>query len=178
MHLASLEQQRELMMYMNSLNKWLGHNVEDRQAELRGVTARIDELRGDLNRLGMTRGPCKLYHLYMSHIANILSNLLTFSPAARAWSRTWRFYSAGWPWSRRSRCSWDLCSPWNCAARWPLCTAAPSGLIPSAWSTISSTISYWGDTPCCVSSLYANPKWVSGVSLPSIAGWRCALHSS
>ena len=177
MHLASLEQQRELMRYMNSLNEWLGHDVEDRQAELRGVTARIDELRGDLDRLGLPRGPCKLYHFYMSHIANIHSNLLTFSPAARAWSRTWWFYNAGCPWSRRSRLlpvlHWDLCSPWN-----HLCTAAPSGLISSAWSTISSTISYGGDTPCCVSSLYANPKWVSGVSLPSIAGWRCALHSS
>jgi hypothetical protein len=142
MHLASLEQQRELMRYMNSLNEWLGHDVEDRQAELRGVTARIDQLHDDLNRLGLSRGPCKLYHLYMSHIANIHSNLLTFSPAARAWSRTWRFYSAWWPWSWRSRrsrcswCSWNPCSPANCAARWPLCTAASSGFIPSAWSTI------------------------------------------
>jgi hypothetical protein len=61
MHLASLEQQRELMRYMNSLNEWLGHDVEDRQAELRGVSARIDQLRDDLDRLGLTRGPCKLY---------------------------------------------------------------------------------------------------------------------
>jgi hypothetical protein len=155
MHLASLEQQRELMRYMNSLNEWLGHDVEDRQSELRGVTARMDQLRDDLNRLGMTRGLCKLYYLYFPHIANIYSNLLTFSPAARAWSRTWRFYSARWPWSWRpwcSRCSWrswNLRSPGNCAARWFLCAAAASSsLIPSA-STISSTISsYWGDTPC------------------------------
>jgi len=56
MHLASLEQQRELMRYMNSLNEWLGHDVGDRQAELRGVSDRIDELRGNLDRLGLTRG--------------------------------------------------------------------------------------------------------------------------
>ncbi|KAI0272835.1 hypothetical protein BGY98DRAFT_1001049 [Russula aff. rugulosa BPL654] len=48
MHLAALEQQRELMRYMNSLNEWLGHDVEDRQAELRGVAARIDQLRDDV----------------------------------------------------------------------------------------------------------------------------------
>src|SRR6266702_4602210 len=84
MHLASLEQQRELMRYMNSLNEWLGHDVEDRQAELRGVSDRLDQLHDDLNRLGLSRGPCKLCHFYMSHIANIHSHLLTFSPAARA----------------------------------------------------------------------------------------------
>ena len=63
MHLASLEQQRELMRYMNSLNEWLGHDVEDRQAELRGVSARIDQLNDDLNR--MTRGPCMLHTTYV-----------------------------------------------------------------------------------------------------------------
>lgn len=57
MHLASLEQQCELMRYMNSLNEWLGHDVEDCQAELRGVSARIDQLHGDLNQLGVPRGP-------------------------------------------------------------------------------------------------------------------------
>jgi len=54
MHLAALEQQRELMRYMNSLNEWLGNDVEDRQAELRGVSARIDQLREDVNSLGLT----------------------------------------------------------------------------------------------------------------------------
>ena len=77
MHLASLEQQRELMRYMNSLNEWLGHDVEDRQAELRGVSARMDQLRDDLNSLGVPRGPCKLYHLYMPHI---LIYTLIYSP--------------------------------------------------------------------------------------------------
>jgi hypothetical protein len=65
MHLASLEQQRELMRYMNSLNDWLGHDVEDRQAELHGVSARIDRLAEDLNRLGASRGPCRFHHLYV-----------------------------------------------------------------------------------------------------------------
>jgi hypothetical protein len=65
MHLTALEQQHELMRYMNSLNEWLGHDVEDRQAELHGVSAHIDQLCDDLNRLGLTRGPCKLFHLYM-----------------------------------------------------------------------------------------------------------------
>ena len=139
MHLASLEQQRELMRYMNSLNEWLGHDVQDRQAELNGVNARIDQLRDGLNRLGLPRGPCKLYHLYLSHILNIHSNLLIFSPAARAWSRTWRFYSARRSWSRWSRWSWhsrNACSPGNWAARDHLYTAASSGLFPSAFSTI------------------------------------------
>jgi hypothetical protein len=30
MYLASLEQQCELMRYMNSLNEWLGYDVENR----------------------------------------------------------------------------------------------------------------------------------------------------
>jgi hypothetical protein len=33
-HLASLEQQCELMRYMNSLNEWLSHDVEDHQAKI------------------------------------------------------------------------------------------------------------------------------------------------
>ena len=80
MHLTALEQVRELMRYMNSLNEWLGRDVEDRQAELRGIAARVDRLNDDPNRL--TRH-CKLYHLYVPHIANIHSNPLTFSPTAR-----------------------------------------------------------------------------------------------
>jgi hypothetical protein len=61
MHLASLEQQRELTRYMNSLNDWLGHDMEDRQTELRGVSDRIDQLRDDLNSLDLTRGTCRLH---------------------------------------------------------------------------------------------------------------------
>jgi hypothetical protein len=74
MHLASLEQQRELMRYMNSLNDWLGNDVEDRQAELRGVSARIDQLHDDLNRLGLSRGPtCKITIRYQRSTALIPS---------------------------------------------------------------------------------------------------------
>jgi hypothetical protein len=74
MHLAALEQQRELMRYMNSLNEWLGHDVEDRQAELRGVAARVDRLRDDVNRLGLTgltRASRRLYHPYVPAYTNI-----------------------------------------------------------------------------------------------------------
>jgi hypothetical protein len=78
MHLAALEQQRELMRYMNSLNEWLGHDVEDRQAELRGVAARIDQLRDDVSRLGlfgMTRESCRLHHPHVPAYANITLQL-------------------------------------------------------------------------------------------------------
>ena len=85
MHLAALEQQRELMRYMNSLNEWLGHDVEDRQAELRGVAARIDQLRDDVSRLGLfglTRESCRLHHPHVLHMLILHSN--SPSPAARA----------------------------------------------------------------------------------------------
>ena len=57
MHLASLDQQRELMRYMTSLNNWLERDVHDRQAELRGVSARVDQLRDDLDRFGAALRP-------------------------------------------------------------------------------------------------------------------------
>lgn len=41
------------MRYMRGLNEWLGRDVSDRQNELRGVSARVDQLRNDLSRLGM-----------------------------------------------------------------------------------------------------------------------------
>lgn len=50
--LATVDQQRELMRYMGGLNDWLARDVQDRQAELRAVTARIDQLRDDLGRMG------------------------------------------------------------------------------------------------------------------------------
>ncbi|KAH9169356.1 hypothetical protein EDB89DRAFT_1479631 [Lactarius sanguifluus] len=74
MHLASLEQQRELMRYMNSLNDWLGHDVEDRQAELRGVSARIDQLHDDMNRLGLSRGPVCKVALHCRHNTALISS--------------------------------------------------------------------------------------------------------
>lgn len=45
------------MRYMSGLNDWLARDVQDRQAELRGVTARVDQLRADLSRLGVGAGP-------------------------------------------------------------------------------------------------------------------------
>ena len=41
------------MRYMRGLNEWLERDVQDRHAELRGVTSRVDELRNDLARLGL-----------------------------------------------------------------------------------------------------------------------------
>ncbi|EPQ51904.1 hypothetical protein GLOTRDRAFT_140838 [Gloeophyllum trabeum ATCC 11539] len=49
---ASIEQQREIMRYLRGLNEWLARDVHDRQAEIRGVAARVDRLRDDLDRMG------------------------------------------------------------------------------------------------------------------------------
>lgn len=93
MHLASLEQQRELMRYMNSLNDWLGHDVEDRQAELRGVSARIDQLHEDMNRLGVPRGQiCKVTVHYRYSTA-----LIDLRPAATTWTGAGRFHGTWCP---------------------------------------------------------------------------------
>lgn len=51
MHLASLDQQRELMRYMTNLNDWLDRDVNDRQNEMRGVSARVDHLSNVVDRL-------------------------------------------------------------------------------------------------------------------------------
>lgn len=40
---------------MRGLNGWLERDVHDRQAELLGVSARLDQLRADLNQLGAGR---------------------------------------------------------------------------------------------------------------------------
>jgi hypothetical protein len=61
MHLASLEQQRELMRYMNSLNDWLGHDVEDRHTELQRIFDRLDQVDDDLRSLFMR---CRLHYTY------------------------------------------------------------------------------------------------------------------
>ena len=89
MHLASLEQQRELMRYMNSLNEWLGHDVEDRQAEMRGITDRLDQLRDDLNRLGLSRGPCRLHYAYVCYmpLIRILIHPSQSRPQDLAWGQ-------------------------------------------------------------------------------------------
>jgi len=38
---------------MRGLNEWLERDVQDRHAELRGVTSRLDDLRNELARLGL-----------------------------------------------------------------------------------------------------------------------------
>lgn len=45
------------MRYMRGLNEWLERDVQDRHAELLGVTSRVDELRNDLARLGLGMQP-------------------------------------------------------------------------------------------------------------------------
>lgn len=62
-HLASLEQQRELIRYMGSLNDWLGNDVADRQAEIRSIHDRLNQLQDDLNRLGYPR--CRPHYIYI-----------------------------------------------------------------------------------------------------------------
>lgn len=49
--LATVDQQRELMRYMRGLNEWLERDVHDRQSEIRGVVARVDQLSSDLRGL-------------------------------------------------------------------------------------------------------------------------------
>jgi hypothetical protein len=87
MHLASLEQQRELMRYMNSLNEWLGHDVGDRQAEIRGITDRLDRLDEDLARLGLFRGPCRLHYAYDCYMR--LIKILILSSQSRPQGLEW-----------------------------------------------------------------------------------------
>jgi chromosome segregation ATPase len=45
------DQQREIMRYMRGLNEWFERDVHDRQAELGGVSARVDQLRNDIGTL-------------------------------------------------------------------------------------------------------------------------------
>lgn len=66
--LATVDQQRELMRYMRGLNEWLERDVHDRQAELRGVSARVDRLRDDLGRLGLgVPAPGTIFTLTFTH---------------------------------------------------------------------------------------------------------------
>ena len=51
--LATVDQQRELMRYMRGLNEWLERDVHDRQSEIRGVVARVDQLGRDLREMQM-----------------------------------------------------------------------------------------------------------------------------
>jgi len=139
MHLASLEQQRELMRYMNSLNEWLGNDVSDRQAEFRGVNDRIDSLHRDLYELGLTRRPCKFQSSII--VTNRHSNPHTFSPATRAWNRGRWFHDATWTCPGASWASWPSWPRYSCSARnWTargLCSSTPSSRISSTCSAIS-----------------------------------------
>lgn len=49
--MASVEQQNLLIDHLNRLNQWLTGDQQDRQNEMRGIYARVDQLREDLNRL-------------------------------------------------------------------------------------------------------------------------------
>ncbi|KDR74957.1 hypothetical protein GALMADRAFT_570107 [Galerina marginata CBS 339.88] len=51
--LATVDQQRELMRYMRGLNEWLERDVHDRQSEIRGVVARVEQLGHDLRGIQM-----------------------------------------------------------------------------------------------------------------------------
>ena len=42
------------MRYMRGLNEWLERDVHDRQSELRGVVARVDQLREDIRGIRQT----------------------------------------------------------------------------------------------------------------------------
>lgn len=53
---ATVDQQRELMRYMADLNNWLARDVRDRQAEIRGVNARIENLRREIGMMAAPRG--------------------------------------------------------------------------------------------------------------------------
>jgi predicted nucleic acid-binding Zn-ribbon protein len=46
--LATVDQQRELMRYMRGLNEWLERDVYDRQNEIQGVLARVEQLSDDI----------------------------------------------------------------------------------------------------------------------------------
>jgi hypothetical protein len=76
------------MRYMRGLNEWLERDVHDRQAELLGVSARVDQLRTDLSRLGMgIQAPgafsilCRisLCHLIHENQLSLLANLVHHS---------------------------------------------------------------------------------------------------
>ena len=49
--LATVDQQRELMRYMRGLNEYLERDVYDRQSELRGVVARLEQLNYDIRHI-------------------------------------------------------------------------------------------------------------------------------
>ena len=65
---ATVDQQRELMRYMADLNNWLARDVQDRQAEIRGVNARIENLRREVNNLATGRGMGEILFITLSFV--------------------------------------------------------------------------------------------------------------
>lgn len=51
---ASLQQQRGIMDYIRGLNEWLRQDIDDRRNELRGVSARVDQVLDDLHNMTVT----------------------------------------------------------------------------------------------------------------------------
>lgn len=49
--MASVDQQNLLIDHLNRLNQWLARDQQDRHDEIMSIHARIEQLRGDLNRL-------------------------------------------------------------------------------------------------------------------------------
>lgn len=50
---ASIEQQRGMLQYMNSLNDWLSRDIRARQDDLQNVARHVDSLNARLGALGM-----------------------------------------------------------------------------------------------------------------------------
>ncbi|KAL4251010.1 hypothetical protein ABKN59_006567 [Abortiporus biennis] len=50
-HVATIEQQREIMRYLHGLNEWLERDVHDRHSEIQSVSARVDSLGDVVNQL-------------------------------------------------------------------------------------------------------------------------------
>jgi hypothetical protein len=52
---------------MRGLNEWLERDVHDRQSELRGVVARVDQLRDDIRGIRQTGLLSRFIMLYPTH---------------------------------------------------------------------------------------------------------------
>jgi len=58
------------MRYMRGLNEWLERDVYDRQNELRGVVARVDELREQLRNM-QESGTCPIFFLRRDELTQL-----------------------------------------------------------------------------------------------------------
>lgn len=50
--MTAMNQQRELTRYARSMGEWLEHDVQERQTDVRELSARVDRLRDDLGLSG------------------------------------------------------------------------------------------------------------------------------